>query len=140
MQFQINNSSPVLSYIRSQYLTKKDLDTRPELRGVWTAERTGLNVANIELLFPLLNRGNMVGILALGRKRTGKYSVDDANLVESIASQVAISLEKEHFQSELAKREKELSIINHLTRVITSSLNIQDVYDSFILGLRDGRH
>lgn len=134
--FQIKKGSPIISYLYKQYLTRKDFDIRPEFRGVWTAERTGITNASIELLFPLLNRGNLVGILALGRKHNGKYSVEDANLVENIANQVAVSLEKEHFQSELAKREKELSIINRLTAVITSSLNINDVYNTFITELR----
>ncbi len=133
----IRKDSPIIGYLHNQYLTKKDLDISAELRGIWTSERTDLHNSGIELMFPLLNRGNMVGILALGKKRSGKYSIEDANLVESIANQVAVSLEKERFHNQLAKREKELSIINRLTRVLTSSLNIQDVYDIFIAGLRE---
>jgi signal transduction histidine kinase len=135
--FQIRNDSPIVNYLHSQYLTRKDLDVQAELRGVWSAERTSLNNAGIELFFPLMNRGNIVGILAFEKKLTGKYSIEDARLIENIANQVAVTLEKERFQSELAKREKELSIINRLTRIITSSLNIQDIFDTFILGLQE---
>ena len=133
---KIRKDSPIIQALFKQYLTRKDLEIRPEFRGVWTSERSVLFNAGIELLFPLLNHDNLVGILALGKKNNGKYSLEDTNLIEGIANQVAISLEKEHYQSELAKREKELSIINRLTRVITSSLNIQEVYNTFIGELR----
>jgi diguanylate cyclase (GGDEF)-like protein len=134
---EIRNDSPILNFLHNQYLTRKDLETSAELRGVWTSERKGIDNCGIELMFPLLNRGKMTGILAIGKKCSGKYSVEAANLVESIANQVAVCLEKERFQSELAKREKELSIINRLTQVITSSLNTQDVFDRFITGLKE---
>ncbi|MBN1190556.1 MAG: GAF domain-containing protein [Dehalococcoidales bacterium] len=135
--FQIRNDSPIINYLHDQYLTRKDLDIQAELRGVWSSERTGLSSSGIELLFPLLNRGNMVGILAFEKKLTGKYSTEDAGLIASIADQVAVTLEKERFQSELAKREKELSIINRLTRIVTSSLNIRDVFGAFVRGLQE---
>jgi diguanylate cyclase (GGDEF)-like protein len=133
---RIRNDSPVIELLNKQYLVKKDLEIRPELRGVWSSERAKLNAAGVEMLFPLMNRGNLIGILALGRKARLHYSVDDINLVQSIASAVAITLEKEHYQGELREREKELSVINELTRVITSSLDIQNVYDKFIQGLK----
>jgi len=90
----------------------------------------------VELLFPIISRGNLIGILALSQKDTGKYTLDEANFVESTVSQVAISLEKEYLQQELGKREQELAIINRLALVITSSLNIQEVYDKFTEILR----
>jgi diguanylate cyclase (GGDEF)-like protein len=134
---QIRSDSPLMKALYSQYLTKKDVDIRPDLRGMWTSEREALGHFNLELLFPLINRGNIVGILALSRKRSGKYSIDDINLVESITNTIAISLEKERYHNELAKREKELRIINRLTSIINSSLNVQEVYETFIEGLRE---
>jgi len=96
-----------------------------------------LRTLGIELMFPLLSRGNLIGILAISRKHSGKYSFEDTNLVEDLASQVAVNLEKEYLQDELRNREQELSLINRLAAVMTSSLNIQDVYDTFVAGLRE---
>jgi diguanylate cyclase (GGDEF)-like protein/putative nucleotidyltransferase with HDIG domain len=79
----------------------------------------------------------LVAILALGKKESGKYSLEDVNLVEAVTSQVAASLEKEYLQEQLRKSEQELDLINRLTAVITSSLNIREVYDAFITGLRE---
>jgi diguanylate cyclase (GGDEF)-like protein len=133
----IRQGSPILDKIKDQHLTHKDLNTRPEFQGLWEEELDWINKANIELLFPFINRGKTIGILALSRKRSGKYSVDDINLVESLTNSVAMSLEKERYHGELVKREKELSVINRLTNIISSSLNIQEVYETFIEGLRE---
>jgi diguanylate cyclase (GGDEF)-like protein len=134
---QIKTESPLVVALNEQYLTRKDVEIRPDLRGMWTSERDAISHFNIELLFPLINRGIIIGILALGRSRSGKYSLDDIKLVESITNTIAISLEKERYHTELAMREKELRIINRLTGIINSSLNVQDVYETFIQGLRE---
>ncbi len=133
----IRKDSPILQWLRQEnsYLSKEDLDIYAEFRGLWDEERKRLEALDIELLFPMISRGRLIAVLAIDRKRTGKYSVEDINLAESIASQVATSLEKEYLQEQLRKREQELSLFNRLTSVITSSLNIREVYDSFITEL-----
>jgi diguanylate cyclase (GGDEF)-like protein len=136
---RIGQDSPTIEWLRREnsHLTIRQMDVLPEFRGLWEQERENLHKLGIELLFPLVSRSNLIGILALTKKQSGKYSLEDTNFVEGIATQVAISLEKEYLQEELRKREQELSLISRLAGVITSSLNIQEVYDTFITGLRE---
>ncbi|MFC2003324.1 diguanylate cyclase [Chloroflexota bacterium] len=136
---RIGQESPILEWLgrENRYLTSENMDIAPEFRGLWEKERDKLRSLGIELLLPLVSRSNLIGILALGRKQSGRYSFEDLNLLESISRQVAISLEKEYFQEKLKKREQELALINRLAGVITSSLHIQEVYDTFIAGLRE---
>jgi len=143
---RLSLDNPLLERLRreSRYLLRENLDVFPELYGRWGEERDDLKSLDIELIFPLISRGDLVAILALGKKESGRYSLEDVNLVESVTSQVAASLEreylheqfrkreKEHLQKELRKRGQELALINRLARVITSSLNIRDVYGAFI--------
>ena len=135
---RIRKDNPVLIWLKREkrYLSNENLDILPEFRGLWGEEKEMLKDLGAELLFPLISRDNLISILALGKKKSGRYSLDDINLVESIASQVAISFDKEYLQEQLRKREQELSLLNRLTGVITSSLNIQEVYDAFIAELR----
>ncbi|MBN2463612.1 MAG: hypothetical protein JXB43_08470, partial [Dehalococcoidia bacterium] len=135
----IKKDNPVMEWLKreNRYLSKENLDILPEFRGIWAEEKEGLEALDMELLFPLINRGNLVAVLALGKKKSGRYSLEDVNLVETVTSQVAASLEKEYLQEQLRKREQELALINRLTAVITSSLNIREVYDAFITGLRE---
>ena len=130
--------SPVLGWLKreNRYLNVENLDILPEFRGMWAEEKNGLEALEVELLFPLISRGNLIAVLALGKKESGRYSVEDVNLVETVAAQVAASLEKEYLQEQLRKREQELELINRLSNVITSSLNIQDVYGTFITELK----
>jgi diguanylate cyclase (GGDEF)-like protein len=147
----LSQDNPVLEWLRreSRYLLRENLDIFPELYGKWGEERDELKALNIELLFPLISRGYLIGLLALSDKKSGRYSLEDVNLVETVTSQVAASLEKEylqeqfrkrekeHLQKELGKREKELALINRLARVISSSLNIKEVYGVFIAELKE---
>ncbi len=138
-QVRLRQDNPVLEWLRreNRYLLKESLDIIPEFRGIWAEEKDGLKALDVELLFPLVSRGSLIAILALGKKESGKYPLEDVNLVETVAAQVATSLEKEYLQEQLRKREQELSLINRLASVITSSLNIREVYDTFIAELKD---
>jgi diguanylate cyclase (GGDEF)-like protein len=135
--FRIRPNSPIIDWLRKEPLTRDEIDVLPVFRSLWEHERDIIKSMGIELLFPLISRGNLIGILAFGQKKSGRYSIEDSNLVETIASQIAISLEKEFLQDELRKREQELSLINRLTGVMTSSLDIQEVYEAFVTGLRE---
>jgi diguanylate cyclase (GGDEF)-like protein/putative nucleotidyltransferase with HDIG domain len=134
----IKQDSPVLEWLKgsNRYLNVENLDIMPELRSIWSDEKKGLEALEVELLFPLISRGNLVAILALGRKESGRYSVEDVDLVEAVSTQVATSLEKEYLQEQLRKREQELDLINRLSNVIISSLNIKDVYGAFVAELK----
>lgn len=134
---KIRKDSPIVTALRREYLTREDIEINPEFRSLWKDERNGIKNLGIELLFPLISRQNLIGILALGKKQRGKYSLEDTNLIESIAGQVAISLEREYYHEELRKREQEIALINRLAHVMASSLNIQDVYDAFVSGLKE---
>lgn len=135
---RIARHSPVLKWLghENRYLTRDDIHILPEFRGLWERERDDLRNLNVELLFPFVSRGTLIGILALTPKHSGRYSLEDTKLVDHVAGQVAISLEKERLQEELKKRQQELALINRIVGVMTSSLNIQEVYDTFITELR----
>ncbi len=133
----MRQEAPLAEYLRQEniYLTRERLEIDPRFRGLWSEEIDNLRALDIELLFPLVSRNNLVGVLALGRKRAGRYSLEDIQLAESITNQTAVTLEKEYFQEQLRRREQELSVINRLTTVITSSLNLQEVFDIFFAEL-----
>jgi diguanylate cyclase (GGDEF)-like protein/putative nucleotidyltransferase with HDIG domain len=136
---RIRGDSPVLEWLKreNRFLRMDNLDIFAQFRGIRTEEKDCLKALDIELLFSLMSRGNLIAILALGKRESGKYSLEDVNLVEAVAAQVATSLEKEYLQEQLRNREQELSLINRLAGVITSSLNIEEVYGAFIAELKD---
>jgi diguanylate cyclase (GGDEF)-like protein len=135
---KIRHDSPILEWLtrENRYLGRENLEILPEFRGMWGVEKDWIEALDIDLLFPLISRDKLTAVLALSKKKSGKYSLEDVNLIETVTSQVAASLEKEYLQEQLRNREQELALINRLSNVITSSLNIQDVYGAFIAELK----
>ena len=86
----------------------------------------------MEVFVPLISRDRLIGILALGNKYSGRYSLEDIDLLDDVSNRVAVSIEKEYLREQLREREEELSVINRSSMIITSSLNIEMTYDNFI--------
>jgi sigma-B regulation protein RsbU (phosphoserine phosphatase) len=84
-----------------------------------TAERYALDKLNAELLLPLPGRNRMMGVMALGPKRSeAAYSSSDLKLLQALASQTGLALEvselarslaAEAAQRERANREMEIA-------------------------------
>ena len=123
---------------KTAILPTREIDILPEFGGMWLAEKEDIRAAKVELFIPLINRGEIVAILAVSHKRGGRlYRVEDIDLMESLASRMAASIEKEYLHDQVAMQRKELALINHLTTLVTSSLNIQDIIGGFAEGLKE---
>ena len=73
---------------------------------MWQTERENLVASDLELLCPIKSRGKLIGILALGRKRSkALYSQEDIELVMSLASQAGIIIENARMFDSLKKQQ-----------------------------------
>lgn len=75
------------------------------------AERTALADLSTELLVPLPGRNRLIGVMALGPKRSEEpYSRTDRQLLQTVASQTGLALENaellENLTSEISQRER----------------------------------
>ena len=140
LTLSVKNDSPIIHWLQKSktYLPKDRLDIAPEFKSLWKEELESITQLNIQMFVPVISRNNVIGVLALGEKQNKqRYSLEDINYSERIINNTATSLEKEYLQDQLRKREQELSLINQLAGVISSSLNIQEVYDAFAGELQD---
>jgi diguanylate cyclase (GGDEF)-like protein/putative nucleotidyltransferase with HDIG domain len=135
---EIKGGSPIVTYLERErkLLTREHLDILPEFLGLWTKEKGDSKAFDVEFFIPLISRDRLIAILVLGKKQTGRYSLEDVHLLEDVTSRVAVSMEKEYLSEQLREREQELSVINNCGAVITSSLDIQEIYGSFIEELK----
>ncbi|MDO8567665.1 MAG: diguanylate cyclase [Dehalococcoidales bacterium] len=135
---KLRGHSPIVEYLswERKPLTRENLAILPGFLSLWEEEKEDVRSREIELFIPLISRGRLVAILVVGKKHSGKYSLEDLTLLESITNRVAVSVEKEYLREQLREREEELSVINRSNAIITSSLNIQGTYDSFINELK----
>jgi diguanylate cyclase (GGDEF)-like protein len=135
---RLRQDNPVVQYLSQQrrMLTIQNLDILPEFRSLWEQEKETITAADIEIFMPVISRDKLVSILVLSGKQSGRYLLEDISLLEDITSRVAVSLERGYLYEEARQREEELSLISHLAAIITSSLDIRQIYDSFIKDLR----
>jgi len=135
---RIEGDNPIVEYLGREHklLTRENLAILPEFRSLWEQEKDEIKSNEIELIVPLISRDRLIGILVLDKKRTGRYTLEDFNLLGDVTNRVAVSMEKEYLREQLREREEELSVINRSSVIITSSLDIQTIYDSFIQELK----
>jgi len=135
---RLKGHSPIVEYLTRERkpLTRQNLAVLPEFRSLWEQEKEAIKSSDIELFMPLISRDKLIGVLVLDKKQAGRYSMEDFHLLEDVTNRVAVSMEKEYLREQLRQREEELSVINRSSAIITSSLDIQRIYDSFIQELK----
>ncbi|MBN1856858.1 MAG: diguanylate cyclase [Dehalococcoidia bacterium] len=135
----VNHDSPLLTWLKreGQFLPVRFLSILPEFQSLWKRERDDVHMSQVELFMPVENGGEVVGILAVGAKARGKpYLVEDIELMRTAASRVAASMEKQYLYEQLQKQETELTLLNTMALVVSSSLDIQDIFMGFSSELR----
>ena len=137
-RFRLRGDNPIVKYLRRERhpLTRESLSISPEFLGLWQQEKEVIGSNGIELFMPLISRDRLIGLLVLDKKITGHYTLEDYSLLEEITAKVAVSMEKEYLREQLKEREEELSVINRSNAIISSSLDIQRIYDNFIKELK----
>ncbi len=135
---RLSRQNPIVEYLRREkkLLTRESLATLPDFKSLWEQGVGEIKLDEIELFMPMISRDRLIGVLVLGKKQSGRYSPEDFSLLEDIAGRVAVSMEKEYLREQLNEREKELSVINRSSAIMTSSLDIQEIFDSFVKELR----
>jgi diguanylate cyclase (GGDEF)-like protein/putative nucleotidyltransferase with HDIG domain len=131
---KLRHDNPIVRYLSKKHrlLTIQSLDIMPEFYSLWEQERKEIKAAEIELFLPVISRGKLVSILMLSKKQAGRYLLEDISLLEDITSRVAVSIERGYLHEEVRQRQEELSVIGHLAAILTSSLDIREIYDNFV--------
>ncbi|GAF90396.1 unnamed protein product, partial [marine sediment metagenome] len=135
---KLKTNNPIVKYLERERvpLTKENLTVLPEFLGLWSEEKDEIESKDIEILIPLISRDRLIAILVLGKKKSGRYSLEEFNIITNITDRVAVTMEKEYLSEQLRERETELSVINNCSAIVASSLNIQEIFGSFVEELK----
>lgn len=131
---KLRRDSPVVAWLKREntILPERNLGIFPEFHSMWQEEKEDIQSAKVAIFVPLVNKGELVAISAMSDKRDEKlYTVEDIDLLESTASRVAASMEREYFNEQLREQDKELTLLNRLTTLITYSISIQEIFEGF---------
>ena len=133
-KLRLTNDNPIVTWLTTEgkVLKRELIDINPQFKGLWEAERAALEALGVELLYPIRSRGNLIGILAVGKKQPdSSYSQEEIDLLMTMANEAAVAIENARLYQESQKSRERFEVISELTRIINSSLDIGKVYKAF---------
>jgi len=133
-ELKLRQDSPVVNWLEheSTILSERNLAILPEFQSIWEGEREEIQLAGVRMFVPLINGEELVAVLAISERRDGKlYTVEDIDLLDFVAAQVAATVEKEYLHERLREQDEEITLVNRLTAIITSSVSIQMIFEGF---------
>lgn len=111
-----------------QVLMEPDLSQESKF---WTGEyHLKLGVRSI-VYAPLVLAERVFGSLVIASRRPNAYGEKELAMLEHVAKQIATPVENARLYEENKRRQELLQSISHLTKIITSSYDITQVYETF---------
>jgi len=118
--YAIQHDSPLIEIIAQEKkeITKYDVVENPKYLDNSEASEGAFEGLNATLLVPLMFQEKLIGLIALGDKKSGKfYNREDIDLLKTLSNQGAVAIENARlFQENLEKQrmEEELNIARDL--------------------------
>ncbi len=83
-----------------------------------------------ELAVPLQVGGRVLGVIEVQSDRRGQLTEKEIPLLETLASQIAVALNNAHLFQERDRRITELAILNQISRVLSSALDLNELLET----------
>ncbi len=102
---KLQNDSPIVDWLlrEKKPLSRDLIDTDPNFKALWEADIKATE--EVEILFPLISKNRLVGILALGKRRKGSYyNNDDIDLITTLTSEAAVVIENAELYAQARQR------------------------------------
>ena len=132
---RLGNSHPIVKWFSNHALplTRYDLDISPQFKALWEQEREELDRIEAELFIPLKVKGELVGIFALGSKRSEEiFSHDDQLTLATLSNQVAVTIENARLYTSEQRRREELSSLYEMARRLVVSDDVRIVLNNIV--------
>jgi len=85
---------------------------------------------------PLRSGDKVLGVMGVASRTECHFTIQKVELLTAIASQIGMAIDKASLYQQSKQREEQLDLVNRLTRIISSSLDIDEVYEGFAEELR----
>jgi len=95
-KLRFTSDSPIVTWLATEgkVLRRELIEIIPQFKGLWETERVALKAAEVELFCPIMSKGNLIGIMAVGKKQSDSpYSEEEVGLFMTMANQVAVAIE-----------------------------------------------
>lgn len=133
-ELRLRRRSPLTKHIRkdNRPVTVAALAHLPGLAEPWQRELGELRARGIVILSPLVTSEGLAGILALGERPGVGYRRWETALLGNIADRLAIGLEKGRMRQQRRGYEEELTVMNRVSVIIASSLEVPSTFDGLV--------
>ena len=124
---EFSHNHPIIKWIshQNQILSKNVLNVNPIFRAMWKNELDYLNEFPAHLLIPLNSKGELVGFIIVGSKRSGQsYSHDDEVALSTLANQTAVIIENARLYEDLE------STFVQTVVTLANAIDMRDTYTS----------
>lgn len=114
---RVNNDSTLTAWFSRNRMPIRgaDIDTDPYLQAMSDQERSALHESDANLMVPMLAKGELTGIVALGPKVAGEdYTEDDISFLTTVADQSAMVIENSRMYQVEMERLNELERLDSL--------------------------
>ena len=95
---------PIVNWMthHNQPLLSQELLVVPTFKSMWMEEKDELEKFNAEIFLPLSTKGELIGILVLGKKLSSQpYTQDERLVFSTLANQTAVAIENARLYGEL---------------------------------------
>lgn len=116
---------------------RDDPAAEPIMKGLLSEENGDVDFEGIDIILPLISGDRLIGILFIVGRDSGNYTFEELSILNDIAIRLAPGIEKEYLREQLSERNRELSVLNRCSAIISSNLYISDVFQSFIFTLKE---
>jgi HD-GYP domain-containing protein (c-di-GMP phosphodiesterase class II) len=116
---------PIVTWMsrQKQPLLNRDLSLVPIFKSIWKEEKDELEKFNPEIFLPLISKGELIGILVLGKKLSSQpYTQDEQLIFSTLANQTAVAMENARLYDELRA-----SFVQSVT-ALANAIDIRDTY------------
>jgi putative nucleotidyltransferase with HDIG domain len=114
-------------------LSSREINLLPQFKSLSESERYILEEIGAELFIPLKVQGNLVGILAVGQKRSEQaYSNNDKSTIITLANQTAVAIENARLYTAEQTRRKEMDSLYTLSRELVATDAMRSVLDKVV--------
>jgi len=116
---------PIVIWMSKQNrpLLNHELSMEPTFKSLWKKEKEELERFDVELFLPLNSKGDLIGLLVLGKKLSSQpYTQDEQLIFSTLANQTAVAIENARLYDELKG-----SFVQTVT-ALANAIDIRDTY------------
>jgi putative nucleotidyltransferase with HDIG domain len=114
-------------------LNRQNIEDLPQFQSLWKSERQDLDEMEAELFIPIKAQSQLVGIFALGVKRSEQaFSTEDVLILSTVANQTAVAIENARLFTAEQNRRKEIDTLYNLSHQLVVTDDPKTVLKSVV--------